>query len=122
MVRSPGGSGWVGMMGRGCGEKSDHAEFSCLAKRRLASDVRIGIVLRALNAEAMARLFGVRVTHRAFFTRGSRSRAALFVVGVGFGALLGVFLLLLAVGGGVEVLLDQGLRIAGRARVGGPAH
>ena len=103
-------------------EQADHAELGRFAERRLASDVRIGVVLRTLDAEAMARLFGVGVTHRALFALGARTGAAFFVVGVGLGDLLGLLLLLLALGSGVKVLLDQVLLIAAQAVFVGEAH
>ena len=112
VVAAPGRGRRVGIAAGAGVEQADHAELGRVAERRLARDVRIRVVLRALHAVAVAGGLGVRVAHRALFALGARAGAALLVVGVVLGDLLGLLLLLLLLGGGLEVLLDQVLLIA----------
>src|SRR5690606_10564313 len=106
-VATPGRRRCVWIAGRARVQQADHAELLSFTQRSLAGDVRIGVVLGALHRVALVRRLGGGVAHRAFFALGARTRSTFLVVGVVLGDLLGLLFLLLALGRGVEVLLDQ---------------
>ena len=116
VVATPGSGRRVRIAAGARVEQADHAELGCIAERRLARDVRIRVVGRTGNAVAVARELGVRVAHRTLFALGAGSGAALLVVGVVLGDLLGLLLLHLLFGGGVEVLLDEVTLLVGISR------
>src|SRR5438105_4759966 len=64
----------------------------------------------------------VPVPHGTLFALRARARAALFVVGVVLGDLLGLLLLHLLLGGGLEVLLDEVLLVGRDAVLVGHAE
>jgi hypothetical protein len=104
---SPRGRGRVGISAAHRRDEADHSELRRLLESGLLREVRVGIVLRSLDAVLVTGVLGVGVTHRAFFALGSRPRAALFLVGVRLGDLSRVALLLLALGRRVEQLLHH---------------
>src|SRR5690606_11737144 len=88
-------------------QQTDHTELGRLTKRRLACDVRVGIVGRALNAVPLPGIARVRVTHRAFFALRAGTRSTFLVVRVGLGNLLGLDRLLLLLGSSLKVLANE---------------
>src|SRR5690606_8065486 len=97
----------IGVARRTRVEQTDHTELDGLAKRGLASNVWVGIVLGTLNRVTLVRVLAGLLPHRPFFALGAGSGATLFVIGVLFGNLLRLLFLLLTLCGSVEVLLDQ---------------
>ena len=94
-------------------EEADHAELRRFAERGLARDVRVRVVLRALDAVALVRsslVFGLPIEPSSPLARVPvpPSLLSAFVLG----DLLGLLLLLLALGGRLEVLLDEVLLVA----------
>src|SRR5690606_19912303 len=104
-VTAPGSGGCVGIAGSTSVQQTDHTELSRFSERRLPRDVRVGVVFRPLHGITLVGRFGGRITHRAFFTLGSGTGATFFVVGLLLDD-LGLFLLLLALGSRLEVLLN----------------
>src|SRR5580658_3860557 len=75
-------------------DEANHAELRGLLESRLLREVRIRIVLGTLDTVLVPAVLRVGVTHRPLFPLGARPGAALLLVGVRLGDLLGLALLL----------------------------